>query len=476
MTDTTIKPSLKSFIERPSLSILADYMLTTATHGLRNIGGAYTKLHRAFWIITFLAAFGLMLYFVTSCVLQYVAYPTQTSIEIEADRDMAFPAVTVCNSNPYKTDQMNAALVTYAQSIGLNASSLTAVELEELVLPLLVDLFNSNQTAEIYNIGFQLENFLLDCSYNGINCSSNFASSLSSVYGNCFTFNWKASMEQLYTLNDMSASLVIYQGLSLTFYVPRELNFPITYYYDGLILMLHDNDEIPYIVQNGLRLQPGLAHTITYQKSQTTFLSMPYTNCTSTVEADLQALYETTFNSEAASEVAYSEEVCYELCEQAYVFSQCSCVLPTPFFMQYVFGREHDQLIAVNSCMPFTDEATCAVNAVVQLELNSTLLSTWCSRCVSQCTYTYFSPILSALAAPTQAQKTYWSSILLNNMSHSSSLSLPNDFASNYDAYMDANYLQVTITCGNSYVTINKQEAKLTIVDTFAAIGGQTGL
>jgi hypothetical protein len=476
MTDTTIKPSLKSFIERPSLSILADYMLTTATHGLRNIGGAYTKLHRAFWIITFLAAFGLMLYFVTSCVLQYVAYPTQTSIEIEADRDMAFPAVTVCNSNPYKTDQMNAALVTYAQSIGLNASSLTAFELEELALPLLVDLFNRNQLSEISNIGFQLENFLLDCSYNGINCSSNFVGSLSSVYGNCFTFNWEASMKQLYTLNDMSSSLVTYQGLSLTFYVPTQLNFPMLSYYDGLILMLHDNDEIPYIVQNGLRLQPGLAHTITYQKSQTTFLSMPYTNCTSTVEADLQALYETTFNSEAASEVAYSEEVCYELCEQAYVFSQCSCVLPTPFFMQYVFGREHDQLIAVNSCMPFTDEATCAVNAVVQLELNSTLLSTWCSRCVSQCTYTYFSPILSALAAPTQAQKTYWSSILLNNMSHSSSLSLPNDFASNYDAYMDANYLQVTITCGNSYVTINKQEAKLTIVDTFAAIGGQTGL
>ncbi len=476
MTDTTVKSSLSSFIERPRHAILTDYMLTTATHGLRNIGGAYTKLHRAFWIITFLAAFGLMFYFVTSCALQYVAYPTQTNIEIQADRDMAFPAVTVCNSNPHRTDTMYASLVAYAQRLGINASSLTAVDLEVLALPLLVDLFNRNQSAELSNIGFQLENFLLDCSYNGINCSSNFVRSLSSVYGNCFTFNWKASMEQLYTLNDMGPSLVIYQGLSLTFYVPRELNFPMTYYYDGLILMLHDNDEIPYIVQNGLRLQPGLAHTITYQKSQTTFLSMPYTNCTSTVEADLRALYETTFNSEAASQVAYSEEVCYELCEQAYVFSQCSCVLPIPFFMRYVFDREHDQLLAVNSCMPYTDAGTCALNALAQLESNATLLSTWCSRCVSQCTYTYFSTILSALAAPTQAQKAYWSSILLNNLSNSTSLSLPNDFAANYDAYMDANYLQVTITCGNSYVTINQQEAKLTIVDTFAAIGGQTGL
>ncbi|CAF3203108.1 unnamed protein product [Rotaria sp. Silwood2] len=61
-------------------------------------------------------------------------------------------------------------------------------------------------------------------------------------------------------------------------------------------------------------------------------------------------------------------------------------------------------------------------------------------------------------------------------MSNSTRLALPNDFAAKYDAYMNSNYLRVTITCGSRYVTINRQEAKLTIVDTFAAIGGQTGL
>jgi amiloride-sensitive sodium channel subunit gamma len=158
---------------------------------------------------------------------------------------------------------------------------------------------------------------LLDCSYNGINCSSNFVRSLTSVFGNCFTFNWKASMEQLYALNDMGTAVVLFEGLSLTFYVPRQLSFPLTNFSDGLVLMLHDNDELPFIAQNGLWLQPGLAHTITYTKSQTTFLSMPYTSCTSLVEADLRALYETTFNSEAVNQVTYSESACYELCLQS---------------------------------------------------------------------------------------------------------------------------------------------------------------
>ncbi|CAF4037987.1 unnamed protein product, partial [Rotaria sordida] len=41
---------------------------------------------------------------------------------------------------------------------------------------------------------------------------------------------------------------------------------------------------------------------------------------------------------------------------------------------------------------------------------------------------------------------------------------------------MDANYLRVTVTCASPYVTIHKQQAKLTFIDTFSAIGGQTGL
>jgi hypothetical protein len=55
-------------------------------------------------------------------------------------------------------------------------------------------------------------------------------------------------------------------------------------------------------------------------------------------------------------------------------------------------------------------------------------------------------------------------------------VALPSDFAANYNHYMDANYLKVQVMCASQYVSIYKQEAKLSIVDTFSAIGGQTGL
>ncbi|CAF3516339.1 unnamed protein product [Rotaria sp. Silwood1] len=314
---------------------------------------------------------------------------------------------------------------------------------------------------------------LLECKYNGFDCSSSFIRSLSSVFGNCFTFNWKAAMDKLFTVADMASTPAMFEGLSMIFYLPRHLNFPSTLFEDGLIVLLHDNDELPLTVINGLRLRPGMAHTITYRKSQTIFLPEPYTNCISTVPPNLDYLYEAIFESKFASQAAYSEVMCHEFCEQAFVFSKCGCILPIPFLIGYVFSLDHSHLLSANICIPSTSQERCALIARQEFLLSSVLTATWCSRCTSQCTYTYFVYDTSALSAPTVEQKAMWTHVLLNG---NSNVALPNDFAANYDAYMDINYLRVTVTCGSRYVVINKQQAKLTLVDTFSAIGGQTGL
>ncbi|CAF3027199.1 unnamed protein product [Rotaria sp. Silwood2] len=227
------------------------------------------------------------------------------------------------------------------------------------------------------------------------------------------------------------------------------------------------------MVKNSIRLRPGLAHTITYRKSQTVFLPKPYTNCTTEVGRNLRHIYEVIFDPHLARQVAYSEALCYELCEQAYIFSQCSCILPIPFLMRYVFSLDHDQLLIANSCIPTTLEENCALTARQKIALNASLMATWCSRCAPQCKHTQFPIDFSALPAPTAQQKASWKNDLLKNHFN---MSLPHDFAENYDAYMDASYLRVTVTCASPYVTTHKQQAKLTLIDTFSAIGGQTGL
>jgi hypothetical protein len=464
----------KHFVEQRRRSIVIDYLLATSTHGLRSVGRAYSIRNRVFWVIIFTVASGLMLYFVVSAVLQYFAYSTQTSIEVNLDRKMPFPAVTVCSANPFRYDKMNESLVNYFYQLYPPNTPFTQDMLNSFAFPLMVDLFNTNDTKQIEIIGFQLSDMLLACTYNGIDCSNAFISFISSALGNCYTFNWKTSTP-FYTIADFGNTLVLKEGLTMTFYIPRESYFPIMSFDTGLTILLHDNDELPVPNENGLRLQPGLSHLITYRKSETTFLPSPYTTCTSKVGDDLRVLYQTTFiNYSASTAVAYSESVCGELCEQAYIFSQCSCILPLPFYTRYVLTLDGN-LAPANCCSFLNNQAACAYAAQQQFSANDQLQTIWCSHCASQCKNIQFTSDLSSQEGPSDADKAYWAGVLVNG-SNESAILVPPDFAQNFNYYFDRNYLKVLVTCGSKYVTEYNQEAKLTLIDTFSAIGGQTGL
>ena len=465
----------KSIVEQRRQSIIIDYLLSTSTHGLHGVGRAHSICHRLFWISSFTIAFGVMFYFVVSSILQHYAYPTQTNIEITLDRSMPFPAVTICNANPFRLDKINVSLVDFFYRLYPPNTTFDQSVANELAYSLISDLSNRNQTKELWSIGFQLSDMLLACKYNGMDCSNAFIPSFSSALGNCFTFNWMTSTP-LFTIADFGAAFVLKDGLTMTFYVPCELNLPLLNYDVGLTVLLHDNDELPVPNENGLHLQPGLSHVVTYRKSHTTFLPSPYTRCTTTVGVDLRALYETTFlNRTESSSVAYSESVCDELCQQAYIFSICSCIVPLPFFTRQVLTFD-GKLIYVNTCNPFIhSQLNCVFNAEKQFAASDRLQNQWCSHCTSQCVHTSFASDLSAQYGPSDLEKAAWGAILLNE-SHATTIALPDDFAERFDYYFDRNYLKVRVTCGSEYVTEYKQVAKLSFVDTFAAIGGQTGL
>ncbi|CAM4939140.1 unnamed protein product [Rotaria socialis] len=270
-------------------------------------------------------------------------------------RHMLFPGVTVCSANPYREDRVKEAIDVYARS---HSSDANETDRETLFVFMLIDLFNRNESDELVHLGFQKSDMLLECSYNGISCSSNFIHSLSLVFGNCFTFNWKDSSHKLYSLTELGSTLMPYKGLSMTFYVPSHLNYPLNDFEDGLILFLHDNNEIPFIAKNTVRLRPGLAHTIAYRKSQAIFLPKPYTNCTTVVEKSLRHIYEVIYDSHYAHQVAYFEALCYELCEQAYIFSKCLCILPIPVIMRYAFSLDRDGRLLANTCIESTTRSS----------------------------------------------------------------------------------------------------------------------
>lgn len=479
MGEETIEAKQASDVKINALSILTNYLTSTTTHGLRAVAEAHSILNRLFRIICFLGALGAFLYFIIKTGQQYLAYSSQIDIEIRNEYNMIFPAVTVCSGNPFRLDTTNASLIAYAKRNGLNVTKFDGEPFFDalVVETLVVDLFNRNETEELINIGFKLNDILLSCSFNGINCANNFTYSLSSVFGNCYTFNWKGTTENLFRVGQTAEFYSPFDGLAMSFYIPREYYYPVTTYDEGLILLLHDNDEFPLAVYNGIRLQPGLSHTVSFSKSERNFLGKPYTNCTSSVGKDVRGLYDVTFGTKSAGNLTYSEMVCQELCLKFITADACSCILSTSFFLRDVWFVHNDTLKAMNICVPASNEEVCAHAILQYMKTDNEMLTQLCPHCTPECKRVNYQTMASALSAPSKIQKQILAELILNNISSSSSYILvPDDFATKWDTYLDKNYLKVLVTDSTQYVTIYNQNAKMTIVDTFSGIGGQAGM
>ena len=79
--------------------------------------------------------------------------------------------------------------------------------------------------------------------------------------------------------------------------------------------MIHDNAQVPVIDVVGIELAPGRKHKFGYKKKTRYYLPAPYSDCTDTIPLAMQAM----FDRYVGADYAYSQDVCYTLCTQAYM-------------------------------------------------------------------------------------------------------------------------------------------------------------
>ncbi|CAF1626713.1 unnamed protein product, partial [Didymodactylos carnosus] len=177
----------KDYIKRRRISIINEYLISTSTHGLKSLGLAYNSCHFLFWLLTFTFACGLMLYFIVQCLIEYYHYPTQTIIEITSETELNFPAITFCNSNPFRYDKINESYNNYLLNTNCSYINNDVYCMKQFIN----NLFNSNNQTQIINYGYDINDLLVGCNYNILDCSnqSKYTQFMSPSYGNCFTFN-----------------------------------------------------------------------------------------------------------------------------------------------------------------------------------------------------------------------------------------------------------------------------------------------
>ncbi|XP_060028797.1 amiloride-sensitive sodium channel subunit gamma [Erinaceus europaeus] len=399
------------------------YCLNTNTHGCRRIVVSRGRLRRLLWILFTLTA--VCLIFWQCALLVFSFYTVSVSIKVHFQK-LDFPAVTICNINPYKYSAVRHLLAELeedtrqtlknlygfsemtprrrreAESWGLaqegrhprflNTIPLLLLETGEpgqarefltgrkrkvsgKVIHKAADVVQvhdsrkvvgfqlcSNDTSDcvLYNfssginaiqewyklhymnimaqvpqekkinMSYSAEELLVTCSFDGMSCDArNFTLFHHPMYGNCYTFN---SRQNETVSTSMGGSEY---GLQVILNINEEEYNPFLVSSTGAKVIVHRQDEYPFIEDVGTEIETAMATSIGMHLTESFKLSEPYSQCTEDgSDVPVENIYKT----------AYSLQICLHSCFQMKMVEKCGCAQysqPLPDKASYCNYQQH---------------------------------------------------------------------------------------------------------------------------------------
>lgn len=83
--------------------ILVEWAKASSSHGLPNIASSRHKHLKIIWTIAFLGCISICFYLILLTLLDYRTYPVNINIQEIIENPTYFPAVTICNLNPFNS-------------------------------------------------------------------------------------------------------------------------------------------------------------------------------------------------------------------------------------------------------------------------------------------------------------------------------------------------------------------------------------
>ncbi|XP_063286697.1 amiloride-sensitive sodium channel subunit gamma [Pelobates fuscus] len=402
------------------------YCLTTNTHGCRRIVVSKGRLRKWIWIVLTLIAVALIFW---QCALLLMSYYSVTTSITVTFKKLDFPAVTICNMNPYRYSVMKKYLAPLdadtvevlkniygypptsqrrkrdadtAESVsasyeyinkiplvkleGVVDGQLTIQEIpsgkrskissrlvrrnadkavdENTVGYKLCDPHNAtdctvftfssgvNAIQEWYRLhymnilaeipmetkialGYSADDLLVTCFFNGQACDSrNFTLFHHPLYGNCYTFNSGNQQELL-----VSSMGGMEYGLKVVLHIEEQEYNPYLVTGAGAKILVHDQNEYPFIEDSGTELETSFETSIGMQLTVSSKLSDPYSDCTMDgSDIPIRNLYKKEYNL----------QTCLHSCFQLHMVSTCGCAHygdPLPDNAKYCNSKEHPSWI-----------------------------------------------------------------------------------------------------------------------------------
>ena len=260
---------------------LRSFAQDTTLHGARFLFSE-SFFRRLVWLGMILACFGFCIHQAYICLKEYSLYPFNTKMTTNFGADnsqLPFPAVTLCNLNPFNIRRFRRYLGGNLSEVMIERRiqdiSLLTTRSEAISKEYFKERYNAlsyrpkmaNETnPHAMKFSHQIEDMLLpnghlfhSCSINGKKCdANNFTSFLNPLFTKCYTFNSAKNGKPV-----LNASLAGLQtGLKLRLNIERESYIPnLIWPSVGIIILIHDQNSFPIVEEFGIAVPPGMSTT-----------------------------------------------------------------------------------------------------------------------------------------------------------------------------------------------------------------------
>ena len=320
MGQAELSPSDRKILRSKTFKVwqaLQYFCHSTTFHGVPHIAASRSLVRIAYWSILLILALCLMIYAIVAVSCAYFAYNAYIIEKQNLSRELKFPAVTICNLNPYPKIAIQTALnYTEEQLFNIILFGDLISTRQELTKHLSVNISQlaaelAEDTEGFVSSGFttfshKLENMLWSCYYNDQPCSVDNFTTFDNINGKCFTFNGDTN-NVLYTRTpgSMFGLELVLNAEQFEYYVAESDSV-------GFKVYIHRQGDIPYLGEHaGFTVSPGVHTDVVLTTEAFSYLEPPQGSCRKNLKLDYYEIY--------------TRRACLDECMTKFIVRSCGC-------------------------------------------------------------------------------------------------------------------------------------------------------
>ena len=309
-----------------------------------------TKIRIPLWLMLFFTSVAVMIWALYTVSILYFDTNTFFSRTKHFPTRLNFPAVTICNHNPYydinvydnefdsfPNETQVAIFYEFFRKdriFEVNTSRLLEIINDTFSFNIFTEEFNPSVNVEtiLREHGHKLqEDNLVSCNFDGTPCSVDDFVEVVTAFGLCYTFNLNSSR----SVSSAGTS----HGLSLVIDIEQHRYMYYTSHTAGLQVFVHPQDEYPYSGEyHGFSVSPGFETQVAISLTNTKLMEPPYGQCGDRSIHDpyifpCNAAWSSNNVTNSLNSTAecpqqikhYTRQRCLDECEALYQNRECGC-------------------------------------------------------------------------------------------------------------------------------------------------------